>query len=175
MIIVYGRTALCREGRDYDAQKSRQAAWRPTRCRRISAADAAGNRYVRRKLGKYGISLADTGTDRAERIIVIWLVRKYDNPMYKITWILVIVLLPLFGRLVLSVLGAIRRSIGRVPNISTSRNRRFHRLYAYTCYKGADRAASASCSTRPLHRDAGRYAGVDQHGDEIFPCRRGNV
>ena len=32
-------------------------------------------------------------------IIVIWLVRKYDNPMYKITWILVIVLLPLFGGL----------------------------------------------------------------------------
>ena len=31
-------------------------------------------------------------------IIVIWLVRKYDNPMYKITWMLVIVLLPLFGR-----------------------------------------------------------------------------
>ena len=32
-------------------------------------------------------------------IIVIWLVRKYDNPTYKITWILVIVLLPLFGGL----------------------------------------------------------------------------
>ena len=32
-------------------------------------------------------------------IIVIWLVRKYDNPMYKITWMLVIVLLPLFGGL----------------------------------------------------------------------------
>ena len=32
-------------------------------------------------------------------IIVIWLVRKYDNPMYKITWIIVILLLPLFGGL----------------------------------------------------------------------------
>lgn len=32
-------------------------------------------------------------------IIVIWLVRKYDNPTYKITWIIVILLLPLFGGL----------------------------------------------------------------------------
>ena len=37
-------------------------------------------------------------------IIVIWLVRKYDNPMYKITWMLVIVLLPLFGGLFLSLI-----------------------------------------------------------------------
>ena len=56
-------------------------------------------------------------------IIVIWLVRKYDNPMYKITWMLVIVLLPLFGGL-FYLFWAIRRSIGRVPSISTSRNRR---------------------------------------------------
>lgn len=32
-------------------------------------------------------------------IIVIWLVRKYDNPTYKISWIVVILLLPLFGGL----------------------------------------------------------------------------
>ena len=32
-------------------------------------------------------------------IIVIWLVRKYDNPTYKISWIIVILLLPLFGGL----------------------------------------------------------------------------
>ena len=32
-------------------------------------------------------------------VIVIWLVRKYDNPTYKITWIIVILLLPLFGGL----------------------------------------------------------------------------
>ncbi len=32
-------------------------------------------------------------------IIVIWLVRKYDNPTYKITWIIVILMLPLFGGL----------------------------------------------------------------------------
>ncbi|WP_281692869.1 cardiolipin synthase [Agathobaculum desmolans] len=30
-------------------------------------------------------------------IMVIWLVRKYDNPTYKISWIIVILLLPLFG------------------------------------------------------------------------------
>ena len=28
--------------------------------------------------------------------IVIWLVRKYDNPNYKIAWIIIILLLPLF-------------------------------------------------------------------------------
>lgn len=32
-------------------------------------------------------------------IIVIWLVRKYDNPTYKISWIIIILLLPLFGGL----------------------------------------------------------------------------
>ena len=32
-------------------------------------------------------------------VIVIWLVSKCDSPMYKITWMLVIVLLPLFGGL----------------------------------------------------------------------------
>jgi len=32
-------------------------------------------------------------------LIVIWLVRKYDNPTYKITWIIVILMLPLFGGL----------------------------------------------------------------------------
>lgn len=32
-------------------------------------------------------------------IIVIWLVRKYDNPTYKITWIIIILVLPLFGGL----------------------------------------------------------------------------
>ena len=32
-------------------------------------------------------------------VIVIWLVRKYDNPTYKITWIIIILLLPLFGGL----------------------------------------------------------------------------
>ncbi len=32
-------------------------------------------------------------------IIVIWLVRKYDNPTYKISWIIVILMLPLFGGL----------------------------------------------------------------------------
>ncbi len=31
--------------------------------------------------------------------IVVWLVRKYDNPMYKISWIIVILALPLFGGL----------------------------------------------------------------------------
>ena len=31
--------------------------------------------------------------------IVIWLVRKYDNPNYKIAWIIIILLLPLFGGL----------------------------------------------------------------------------
>lgn len=31
--------------------------------------------------------------------MVIWLVRKYDNPTYKITWIIVILLVPLFGGL----------------------------------------------------------------------------
>lgn len=32
-------------------------------------------------------------------VIVIWLVRKYDNPTYKIAWIIVILLLPLCGGL----------------------------------------------------------------------------
>lgn len=32
-------------------------------------------------------------------VIVVWLVRKYDNPTYKITWIIVILMLPLFGGL----------------------------------------------------------------------------
>lgn len=32
-------------------------------------------------------------------ITVIWLVRKYDNPTYKISWIIVIILLPLVGGL----------------------------------------------------------------------------
>ncbi|MGI6182212.1 MAG: PLDc N-terminal domain-containing protein, partial [Agathobaculum sp.] len=32
-------------------------------------------------------------------LIVIWLVRKYDNPTYKISWIVVILLMPLFGGL----------------------------------------------------------------------------
>ena len=32
-------------------------------------------------------------------LIVIWLVRKYDNPTYKMTWIIVIMLFPLFGGL----------------------------------------------------------------------------
>lgn len=32
-------------------------------------------------------------------VIVIWLVRKYDNPTYKITWIIVILMLPLVGGL----------------------------------------------------------------------------
>ncbi|MCQ5128466.1 cardiolipin synthase [Butyricicoccus faecihominis] len=32
-------------------------------------------------------------------IIVIWLVRKYDNPTYKISWIVIILTLPLFGGL----------------------------------------------------------------------------
>ena len=32
-------------------------------------------------------------------IMVIWLVRKYDNPTYKISWIIVILILPLFGGL----------------------------------------------------------------------------
>lgn len=32
-------------------------------------------------------------------IMVIWLVRKYDNPTYKITWIIMILTLPLFGGL----------------------------------------------------------------------------
>ncbi|MDY3618331.1 cardiolipin synthase [Agathobaculum sp.] len=32
-------------------------------------------------------------------IIVIWLVRKYDNPTYKISWIIIILVLPLFGGL----------------------------------------------------------------------------
>lgn len=31
--------------------------------------------------------------------IVIWLVRKYDNPTYKISWIIIILMLPLFGGL----------------------------------------------------------------------------
>ena len=31
--------------------------------------------------------------------IVIWLVRKYDNPTYKIAWIIIILVLPLFGGL----------------------------------------------------------------------------
>ena len=30
-------------------------------------------------------------------IMVIWLIRKYDNPAYKIAWIIVILLFPLFG------------------------------------------------------------------------------
>ena len=68
-------------------------------------------------------------------VIIIWLVRKYDNPMYKITWILVIVLLPLFGGLFYLVLGQYA-SIGRVPSISTSRNRRISPTISYTCYKG---------------------------------------
>lgn len=56
-------------------------------------------------------------------IIVIWLVRKYDNPMYKITWMLVIVLLPLFGGLFYLFWGntPLNRAL---PSISTSRNRR---------------------------------------------------
>ena len=32
-------------------------------------------------------------------VIVVWLVRKYDNPTYKITWIIIILLFPLFGGL----------------------------------------------------------------------------
>ena len=32
-------------------------------------------------------------------VIVVWLVRKYDNPSYKITWIIIILLFPLFGGL----------------------------------------------------------------------------
>ncbi len=32
-------------------------------------------------------------------IIVIWLVRKYDNPTYKISWIIVILMMPLLGGL----------------------------------------------------------------------------
>ena len=44
-------------------------------------------------------------------IIVIWLVRKYDNPMYKITWMLVIVLLPLFGGLFYLFWGAYPASV----------------------------------------------------------------
>ena len=35
---------------------------------------------------------------------MIWLVRKYDNPTYKISWIIVI-LLSLFGGLVLPAVG----------------------------------------------------------------------
>lgn len=30
-------------------------------------------------------------------IIIIWIVRKYDNPSYKIPWIVLILLFPLFG------------------------------------------------------------------------------
>ena len=32
-------------------------------------------------------------------IMVVWLIRKYDNPAYKIPWIIVILLFPIFGGL----------------------------------------------------------------------------
>lgn len=104
-------------------------------------------------------------------IIVIWLVRKYDNPMYKITWMLVIVLLPLFGGLFYLFWGNTPLNRARTQHQYEPKPPDFTDYYAHACYKGADRAASASCGTRPLYRDAGRYAGVDQHGDEIFPYR----
>ena len=30
-------------------------------------------------------------------VIIIWLIRKYDNPSYKIPWIVLILIFPLFG------------------------------------------------------------------------------
>ena len=60
-------------------------------------------------------------------IIVIWLVRKYDNPMYKITWMLWLLCCCRCSAACFICSGAIRRSIGACTQHRTSRNRRgFH-------------------------------------------------
>lgn len=59
-------------------------------------------------------------------IIVIWLVRKYDNPMYKITWMLVIVLLPLFGGLFYLFWGNTAAQSGAYPASVRAETAGFH-------------------------------------------------
>ena len=75
-------------------------------------------------------------------IIVVWLVRKYDNPMYKITWMLVIVLLPLFGGLFYLFWG--NTPLNREMCIRDS-------TFSLPCFSMAS-ARQVVLSTPPLHR-----------------------
>ena len=89
-------------------------------------------------------------------IIVIWLVRKYDNPTYKITWIIVILLLPLFGGLFYLIWG----------------NTPFNR--ARTQHKYEPKPPDFKDYMRKP-ATAEWYACLDQYGSTLFPVGRGNV
>lgn len=59
-------------------------------------------------------------------IIVIWLVRKYDNPMYKITWDAGYCAVAAVRRLVLSVLGQYAAQSGAYPASVRAETAGFH-------------------------------------------------
>lgn len=83
-------------------------------------------------------------------IIVIWLVRKYDNPTYKITWIIIILLLPLFGGLFYLLWG----------NTPFNRARTQHKYEPsppdFTDYMRAP-ATETLAAERPRHATVARY------------------
>ena len=100
-------------------------------------------------------------------VIVVWLVRKYDNPTYKITWIIIILLFPLFGGLFYLFWG----------NTPFNRARTQHQYEPnppdFTDYMR--KPASASCGPHALYRQSVRHAGLDEHGGALLPRRRGYV
>lgn len=84
---------------------------------------------------------------------------------------LVIVLLPLFGGLFYLFWGNTPLNRARTQHQYEPKPPDFTDYMRTPATKELIERPSASCSTRPLYRDAGRYAGVDQHGDKIFPYR----
>ena len=105
-------------------------------------------------------------------LIVIWLVRKYDNPTYKMTWIIVIMLFPLFGGLLYLLWG----------NTPFNRARTQHQYEPnppdFTNYMrkpATEELAAVHPRHAALHRQPMRYAGLDEHRGALLPRRRGNV
>ena len=108
-------------------------------------------------------------------VIVVWLVRKYDNPTYKITWIIIILLFPLFGGLFYLFWG----------NTPFNRARTQHQYEPnppdFTDYMRKPATEELS-QLHPRHAARTRYIdslcgmpGLDEHGGALLPRRRGYV
>lgn len=83
-------------------------------------------------------------------VMVIWLVRKYDNPAYKIPWIVLILLFPIFGGLFYLLWG----------NTPFNRARARHRqILQYPDFSGAPAvpASEALSVALPRHMRGARY------------------
>ena len=106
--------------------------------------------------------------------IVIWLVRKYDNPNYKIAWIIIILLLPLFG-------GLFYLLWGNTPfNRARTQHKYEPKAPEFTDYMRIPATAELEKqhprhAARALYRLAQRHARLDQYRGALLPRGRGDV